>query len=270
MSYYDILGVEESADKDTIKKAYRKLSKQHHPDMNGGDDGKFKEIAEAYEHLSDDVKRAQYDASRMNPFANMGGEGFQFNGNFSDMFNDFFGGNPAKARGRNHTVIANISFMDAYTGSSKRFNINGEMVDLHIPKGAKNGMKFRMAGKGESNPYNPSAGRGDLIIQLQIQPDPHFILNGDDVWIDLQLPWWQIVTGTKADVTLPDGSVIKVPVEKNSHSGKVLRVKGKGFPIYNTSNYGMLMIKLNAVYPPLNENAIEKLNEIKEVLGGLE
>ena len=82
MTYYDILGVDESASSDQIKKAYRKLSKQHHPDMNGGDESKFKEIAEAYEHLSDDVKRAQYDASRMNPFGNMGGNGFHFDGNF--------------------------------------------------------------------------------------------------------------------------------------------------------------------------------------------
>lgn len=270
MSYYDVLGVEETATADQIKKAYRKLSKQHHPDMNGGDESKFKDIAEAYEHLSDDVKRAQYDASRMNPFANMGSHGFQFDGNFSDMFNQFFSGDPRKAKGRNHTVVANISFMDAYTGRKLQFNAGGETLELDLKPGVVNGMKFRLAGKGQMNPYNPSAGRGDLIVQMQVQQDPYYILNGNDIWIDVQLPWWEIVTGTKIDVQLPDGTVIKVPVDKNSQANKVLRVKDKGFPIYNTSGSGMLMIKLNAIYPPLSETALEKLNEIKESLSGLD
>ena len=270
MSYYEVLGVEETATADQIKKAYRKLSKQHHPDMNGGDEATFKEVAEAYEHLSDDVKRAQYDASRMNPFGNMGGAGFNFNGNFSDMFDQFFGGDPRKARGQNHTVVANISFIDAYLGRKLEFNAQGERLSIDLKPGTQNGMKFRLAGKGQLNPYNPSAGRGDLIVQIQVQQDPYFILNGNDIWVDAHLPWWDIITGSKIDVSLPDGSVIKVPVDKNSQPGKVLRVKDKGFPIYNTSSRGMLMIKLNAIYPNLNNNVLEKVEEIKDILSGLE
>ena len=270
MSYYDTLGVAETASTDEIKKAYRKLSKQHHPDINGGDDAKFKEIAEAYEHLSNDIKRAQYDASRMNPFGNMGGNGFAFDGNLADMFNQFFGGDPRKARGQNHTIVANISFQDAYMGASKEFQINGERLKIDIPTGAKSGMKFRLRGKGQVNPYNPSAGRGDLIIQLQVQPDANFVVHGNDIYIDYTIPWWSIITGTKIDITLPDGQTIKVPVSKNSYAGKTLRVKGKGFPIYNTSERGMLMIKLNASFPELNDETIEKVNEIKNSLNELE
>jgi len=270
MSYYDTLGVTEHASKDDIKKAYRKLSKQHHPDMSDGDEATFKQIAEAYEHLSDDIKRAQYDASRMNPFANMGGSGFNFEGNFADMFNHHFGGDPRKARGQNHTVIANISLLDAYLGAEKQFNINGELLKITIPQGALTGTKLRLAGKGQTNPYNPSAGRGDLIIQIQVQPDPSYIVNGADVWIDYALPWWDLITGTKIDVTLIDGTIIKVPVSEQSHTGKVLRVKDKGFPIYNTSKYGMLMIKLNATFPQLDEESIKKVNEIKKSVSGLE
>ena len=270
MTYYDVLGVEESATADQIKKAYRKLSKQHHPDMNGGDDAKFKEIAEAYEHLSDDMKRSQYDASRMNPFANMGSQGFAFDGNLSDMFNQFFGGDPRKARGQNHTVVANVPFNDTYTGTDRQFQINGETLKISIPPGAKSGMKFRLKGKGQINPYNPSAGRGDLIIQLQVQPDPNFILHGDDLYIDYTLPWWDLITGTKITVGLPDGTSIKVPVSENSHVGRVLRVKDKGFPIYNTSSRGMLMIKLNASFPSLDKETIQKVNEIKNHISGLE
>jgi curved DNA-binding protein len=269
MSYYETLGVDSSATMDEIKKAYRKLSKQHHPDVNGGDDAKFKEIAEAYEHLSSDVKRAQYDASRMNPFGNMGANGFSFDGNFSDMFNQFFGGDPRTMRGQNHTVIANISFKDAYTGAEKLFNIGGETIKLHIPIGVKNGTKLRIAGKGQINPYNPSAGRGDLIIQIQIQQDSQFILQGDDIWIEQSLPWWDIISGTKLNVWLPDGTQIKVTVSPNSFNGKTLRVKGKGYPIYNTTQRGELMIRLNATFPELDQESINKVNEIKEHISGL-
>lgn len=270
MSYYETLGVDSSATKEDIKKAYRKLSKQHHPDMNGGDESKFKEIAEAYEHLSDDVKRAQYDARSSNPFGNMGFDGFNFDGNLSDMFNQFFGGDPRKARGHNHTVVMNISFLDAYTGSEKVFAINGEHIRIKIPKGVKTGAKLRIAGKGQINPYNPSAGPGDLIVQVQVQQSPMFIVNGDDIWVDYNLPWWDIVTGCKIDVELPDGKFIKVPVNKNSHHHKTLRVKDKGWPIYNTENRGSLMVRLNATFPELNDDQIAKIEELKRELGGLE
>lgn len=269
MTYYDVLGVQDSASSDEIKKAYRKLSKQYHPDMEGGDEVKFKEIAEAYEHLSDDVKRAQYDASRMNPFANMGGNGFAFDGNLSDMFNQFFGGNPQQMRGQNHTVIANISFSDAYSGVSKKFRINGEVLDIHIPKGVRNGHKIRFAGKGQVNPYNPSAGPGDLIVQLQIEPSAHYILNGIDIYVDYSLPWWKLITGCKIDVELPDGNIIKVPVQKNSGHHKTLRIKDKGWPIYNTNQYGSFMIRLNATFPELDDATIEKIETLK-VESGLE
>jgi len=270
MSYYDTLGVAETASPDDIKKAYRKLSKQHHPDVNGGDDAKFKEIAEAYEHLSSDVKRAQYDASRMNPFSNMGGSGFNFDGNLADMFNQHFGGDPRKSRGQNHTVIANISLADAYTGTEKHFNINGEVLKITIPRGARTGNKLKMPGKGQANPYNPSAPVGDLIIQIQVQQDANYIVNGDDIWIDYSLPWWDLIIGTKIDVRLIDGTIIKVPVGENSYSGKTLRVKDKGFPIYNTPRNGMLMIKLNASFPPLEKDIIKKINQIKQKISGLE
>ena len=270
MTYYDILEVEESASSDQIKKAYRKLSKKYHPDVNDGDDAKFKEIAEAYEHLSDDVKRAKYDASRMNPFANMGGNGFNFNGNFADMFNHNFGGDPTKQRGQNHTVIANISFKDAYNGTNKKFRINHEFFDVDIPAGINSGHQVRFPGKGSPNPYNSAAEHGDLIVQIQIQPDSIFILRGHDIWIDYNLPWWNLITGCKIDVQLPDDSIIKVPVNKNSGHHKTLRVKDKGWKIYNTNQRGSFMIRLNATFPELDDSTIDTITELKKDLSGLE
>lgn len=265
IDYYNVLGVDSTASSDVIKKAYRTLSKKHHPDM-GGDDNKFKEIAEAYENLSNDIKRAQYDANQMNPFANMGGNGFAFDGNFADMFNQNFNQDPRKARGQNHTVIANISFKDAYTGSLKSFQINGETFDINVKPGTISGKGIKIAGKGHTNPYNPSAGRGDLIIQIQIQPDPNFVLQGIDVWVERDLPWWDIITGTKIEVSLPDGSIIKVPVAKNSHHHKTLRIKDKGWPIEGSTQCGSFMIRINATFPELDDETIEDVNKIKNNL----
>tara|TARA_R110000772_G_scaffold59349_4_gene134428 strand:- start:2053 stop:2865 length:813 start_codon:yes stop_codon:yes gene_type:complete len=270
MSYYDVLGVSDQAPAAEIKKAYRELSKQHHPDMSGGDESRFKEISEAYEHLSNDVKRAQYDASRMNPFSNMGGNGFAFDGNFADMFNQHFGGDPRKAKGHNHTIIANIPFVDGYNGASRQFNVNGETIKINIPKGVQNGANLRVAGKGQINPYNPSAGPGDLIIQIQIQQDANFILRGNDICIDYGVHWLDLILGTKIDVTLPDGHIIKVPVPVNSFHHKSLRIKDTGYPIYNTSSRGSLIIRLNSFYNELNDEQLEAVNKLKDTLSGLE
>jgi curved DNA-binding protein len=268
IDYYDVLGVDSTASSDTIKKAYRTLSKKHHPDM-GGDDAKFKEIAEAYEHLSNDVKRARYDAGKMNPFAHMGNNGFEFTGNFADMFNQHFNQDPRKSRGENHTVIANISFKDAYTGSKKYFNINGETFEITIEPGTISGKSIRFQGKGHANLYNSSADRGDLIIQIQIQQDPNFILQGIDVWVEHNLPWWDIITGTKIEVKLPNDSIIKVPVAKNSHHHKTLRVKDKGWPILGSNQSGSFMIRLNVTFPELDDKTIDDVNKIKNNLHGL-
>jgi len=270
MTLYDVLGVTQHADKDTIKKAYRDLAKKYHPDANGGDSSaeeRFKEISKAYTVLSDDGERIKYDASLVNPFA--GQQGFNFDGNFSDLFNQFFGGDPRQRRGQNVTVNMTLTFDEAYQGCRRTISTGADSFEVNIPAGIKPGMKLKMAGKGHVNPYNPSAGPGDMIISFEVLHDTRFVMRGDDLYVQKNIPWWDMVTGTKIQVETMKGS-IKVTVPPNSFNGKTLRIKDQGWPIYNSNQRGALMIQLNSAYPSLNEEQLQLVNELKDKIIGLE
>lgn len=272
MTLYEVLGVSQYADKDHIKKAYRDLAKKYHPDANGGDPTvaeKFKEISNAYSILSDDQERIKYDASLVNPF--MGQNGFDFNGDLSDLFNQMFGHNsdPRRRKGQDIRVTITLSFSDAFKGGPYRLDVNGQIVDFNLPAGVRTGQSFKLPGKGSINPYNSQAGPGDLIINTEVLMDSTYILRGDDIWIGYELPWWDLVLGTKIDVRTIDGSLLKVNVPAQSFSGKTLRLKDHGWPtsgsIYNSTNdRGALMIQLTATYPVINDEQLEILKKLKE------
>ena len=264
MTLYEVLGVTQHSDKETIKKAYRDLAKKYHPDANQGDpsaEEKFKEISKAYATLSDDTERIKYDASLINPF--QGREGFNFDGNFSDLFNQFFGGDPRNARGHDVRVTMTLTFEDAFRGGMRTININGQSLDIRLIPGIKTGMRFKLPGKGQVNPYNPSAGPGDVIITFEVMMDSRFILRDDDIWIGVSVPWWNLVAGTKLEIQTIDGTTIKVSVPVNSFNGKTLRIKDFGWPIYNTNRRGAMMIQLNSSYPALNSEQLEVVKDIK-------
>ena len=265
MTLYEVLGVTQHSDKETIKKAYRDLAKKYHPDANQGDpeaEEKFKEISKAYATLSDDTERIKYDASLVNPF--QGRDGFNFDGNFSDLFNQFFGGDPRQARGQDVRVTMTLTFEDAFRGGMRTININGQSLDIRLIPGIKTGMKFKLPGKGQVNPYNPSAGPGDVIIQFEVMMDSRFILRDDDIWIGVSIPWWDLVSGTKLEIQTLDGNTIKVSVPQNSFNGKTLRIKDFGWPIYNTNQRGAMMIQLNSSYPSMNNEQLELVKEMKD------
>jgi curved DNA-binding protein len=274
MSYYDTLGVDKTATQDQIKKAYRKLSMEHHPDKTGGDDTKFKEINEAYETLSDANKRKQYDMRGWsysgNPFAWDSRQAYDPFGNFgnmSDMFNDMFGGfgfGKQSSKGPDYQVDMHISFEEAFKGTSKSINVNGENVNLTFKPGLRNGQKFRMQGKGAPHQFNSNLPNGDLVINIHVIQDARFILQGNDIWIDVYLPWWDLVLGTTVVVDSVEGPIsIKIP--ESSSSEKTLRVKDKGFPIYNTNQRGYLMCKLRAIFPELNDSQKDLLRTIRDI-----
>ena len=269
MSHYDTLGVDKTATQDQIKKAYRKLSMQHHPDKNGGDDAKFKEINEAYETLSDANKRKAYDmgGSRFggngNPF-----QGFNnFDGNMSDIFDNIFGGfGRQSAKGPDYRVEMHISFEEAFRGTSKSVNINGETVRIDLKPGVINGQKFRVTGKGAPHQFNSNLPKGDLIITTHVMQDGKFILQGTDLWIDLYLPWWDLALGKTVLIQSMDGPLsVKIPA--GSSSDKTLRVKGKGFPIYNSNGRGSLMCKLRATFPEIDDQQKQLLEKIRDLNG---
>ncbi|MCX6757954.1 MAG: DnaJ domain-containing protein [Candidatus Nomurabacteria bacterium] len=197
--YYEVLGVNKSATKDELKTAFRKLAHKHHPDKNKGDDKKFKEINEAYQTLSDDTKRAQYDRFGAG-YQNMGGghqhggfsgggfEGFDFSGfqqggqefdfgNLNDIFSDFFTGgrggfHTRTPRGRDMQTEIEISFIDAILGVEKNIVITGHKeIKISIPSGIRDGQTLKMTGMGE---VIKDGKAGDLYINVHVKV-PHKI-----------------------------------------------------------------------------------------------
>jgi DnaJ-class molecular chaperone len=269
MGYYETLGVEQTATQEEIKKAYRKLSKQYHPDINGGDDVQFKQIAEAYETLSDEQKRQMYDA-RNSSHSFFNSFGYQSGTDFSSLFDQMFGNSyqrNTQQKGQDVRVDMHISFGEAFTGTSKTFELNGEKIQLHFKPGLKSGQKFRIHGKGQPHSYNQTLPKGDVIITVSVIQDSRFILQGDDIWIETTIPWWDIMTGTSVNVMTPEGPItLKIPA--NTQPGKTLRVQDKGFPVYGTGQRGSLLCRVNPWYPELNEEQLEYIKKIKHTNNG--
>ncbi len=276
---YSTLGVPRTADAAAIKKAYRKLAKQYHPDKNA-DNAKamerFKAISSAYDILSDDAKRGQYDrgeidddgnprgfdysrAGRPGPGAGAGGGfrgtgdagGFEFRGDPSDLFSELFGsatgrrgGGPfggggfraAPPKGADVAYRLRVSFADAAIGKTQRLLLaTGKTIDLAIPKGAEEGHKLRLAGQGEPGPGGP----GDAIVTLMIAPDARFVRDGADIRHDLAVPLETAVLGGKLRVPTLEGEVM-LSIAPGTSSGKVMRLKGKGWTAKDGSRGDLL------------------------------
>lgn len=264
MSHYNTLGVNSTSTQEEIKKAYRNLSKQHHPDM-GGDDAKFKEVSSAYSVLGDTEKRKQYDAQQSgHDFFSRYSRGTGQNSTMSDMFDQMFGNqfNKQSQKGPDYRIDMHISFDEAFSGTKKEFTINGNNLSVDFKGGLKTGQKFRLRGKGGPHPYNSELPNGDAVINVQVINDGRFILQGNDIWVEHSLPWWEVMTGTKINTNTPEGQVL-VTIPKGTKPGANLRIKGKGYPIYNTGERGDLLCRINAYYPELNESQLELIEQIK-------
>jgi curved DNA-binding protein len=253
---YAILGVPEDADADTIKKAYRKLAKQNHPDATGGDKKKterFKEIGDAYDVLSDAKKRREYDRMRQAPvgadgmpqgfdpdaFSQIFGD-FRASGgprsggfaDFGDIFSTIFGGGgpvrQARGRGRgpDHEATLEVSFREAALGPRRTLRGgSGAPVAVNVPGGVESGARLRVRGQGGQAPRN---GRpGDLYLDVRVTPDAHLRRNGNDVELALPLTVAEACLGTQVDVPTVDGSV-RLTVPAGTSSGARLRLRGKG------------------------------------------
>ena len=271
MNYYETLNVSSDATSDEIKKSYRKLVKEHHPDKTGGDDSKFKQISEAYETLSDPVKKEQYDnkSRGYSPFNNFNKNqeytsawqhAFSgFGGDFSDMFNQSFGG---EAKGYDVRISITITLEESYDGVRKYIDVGTGGFNINIPRGIPNGTKLKIQGRGAQHPINSSAPPGDIILTVNVLPDPELIVNGSDIYVDLNLSWIDLLLGGEFEIHTKINS-IKIKVPQGSHDSKLLRVVGKGMPIYNAEGFGNLMVKLRTLPINLTEAEIELLKKIK-------
>ncbi len=267
--YYKTLGLEKNASKDDIKKAFRKLAHEHHPDKNKGNpdsEQKFKEASEAYSVLSDDNKRAQYDrfgsagpggagfngGQGFNPgqggFGGAGfggfdfsqfqqGGGFHFNQggvefDLGDIFGDFFGGGGGGRRarkGRNITVDVEISFKDSIFGTEKEVSVNGSKFSIKIPGGIESGQGLRVADKGEDG----AGGKGDLIVRIWVKEHPVFRKEAFNLVMELPIKLTLALTGGSVDIETLEGN-LEVKIPAGTSHGEILRVKGKGVPYETT------------------------------------
>jgi curved DNA-binding protein len=241
--YYKILGIDKTASQDEVKKAFRKLAHEHHPDKKGGNDAKFKEASEAYSVLGDPEKRKQYDqfGSNMgggggfNPqdFGGFDFSGFQggFNGqnvefDLGDIFSTFFGGGRMR-KGKSIRVDIDLTFKESIFGTEREVRAGGNSkITIKIPPGVDNGTTLRVAGRGE-----PLEGGqpGDLHVQIYVTQDPRFKKQGMNIVTDARIPLSLSLLGGEQLIPTLDGDMtLKIP--ERISNGEILRVKGKGVP----------------------------------------
>ena len=255
--YYEVLGVPRDADTEDIRRAYRKLARENHPDINKDPEAedRFKEISEAYEVLRDEERRRQYDRVRrqsrngqdMSGAAGFGGapgHGFRDvdvefgDSSFSDFFESMFGARRSPfgdaafedfaARGGDHEAVLELSLEEAAAGGRRKISLgDGRDYEVEVPPGVTDGQRIRLAGQGGAGLGRGPA--GDLFLRVRLKPHPWFEVDGRDIRTTLPVTPWEAALGAEVEVpTLTGTARVKVP--KGSSSGRSLRLRGQGLP----------------------------------------
>ncbi len=275
IDYYKILGVDKNAGSDDIKKAYRKLARQHHPDLNpdNAEAGKiFQELNEANEVLSDPEKRKKYDqygkdwkhadqfeeARKQQQAAgknSYGGGGSYYSGqddeNFSEFFSSLFGntGNrrQAKFKGGDYRTSFTLNLSAAYQTHQQTFTVNGKNIRITIPAGIENGQEIKIAGYGAAGVNGGP--NGDLYIVFEIKNDTPFTRKKNDLYLTFPLDLYTAVLGGEVTIDTLSGK-IKLNVAPETQNGSKIRLKGKGFPVYKTGDaFGDLYVTYQVQIP---------------------
>lgn len=276
---YEILGVAKSATDDEIRKAYRRLARRHHPDVNPGSkdaEAKFKEISGAYDLLSDPEKRRRFDAGEIDAsgaerpqqgyyrdFA-AGESGRRYGA--GSAYADFADtdellaellGRGRRARGADLQIQLGLDMLDSISGAIRQLALpNGSTISLTIPAGVEDGQVLRLKGKGAAAPSEGPP--GDLLVQIAIRPHRFFRREGDDVLLELPVTLKEAVLGAKVRVPIPSGAVM-LSVPKGSNTGAVLRLKGKG--VARLGAPGDLLVTLKVVLPKEPDPELESFLE---------
>jgi curved DNA-binding protein len=270
--YYNILGVNRSASEAEIKQAYRKLARQHHPDVNPGDksaEERFKQINEAYEVLSDKEKRRKYDkygdqwqyadqfekAQRQQGWDfSQGGQRVYFSEEdigsiFDDLFRGFGtrAGRPQPRRGRDIEFPLEVTLEEAYSGTTRTLSMaDGKRLEVKIPAGVKDGSRVRISGKGAEG-YGGA--KGDLYLVTSVRPHRTFRRHGDDLYTDVSVPLTVAVLGGEVKVNTPKGSKLSLKIPPETQNGRSFRLKGQGMPHLGNSTKGDLLARVKVVLP---------------------
>jgi len=261
--FYKILGVTKGVSDADLKKSYRKLAKDNHPDLHPGDqaaESRFKDISEAYDVLSDKEQRQEYDAVR----AMGGGARFQAGGRggggFEDVFSNLFGGGGGfpggfqggggfggfgPQRGSDLTTTSSVDFIDSIHGTNVKLTVSGNSVTLKVPAGIQDGQKLKLKGKGQPSPNGGPA--GDLVVSIKVRPHPVFTRDGDNVRVVVPVTFSEAVLGATIQVPVLGGEPVKLKVAPGTPNGRTLRVKGKG--VQHPSRQGDLLATVEILVP---------------------
>ncbi len=275
IDYYKLLGIDKSAKEDDIKKAYRKLARKYHPDLNPNDkeaERKFKEINEANEVLSDPEKRKKYDSygkdwkhseqfEQAKQQRSRGPQSESYNeGDYSDFFESLFGGSRSgrgniKFKGQDFNAELNLSLKDVYKTHQQILIVNGKNIRLTIPAGVKNEQKIKISGKGGLGANGGP--NGDLYITFKIKNDTKFKLVDDNLFSTVDLDLYTAILGGEITADTIDGKV-KLKVKPETQNGTKVKLTGKGFPVYKKDEvFGDLIITFQ-INLPINLSSKEK------------
>lgn len=269
MNHYDVLGVAKNATADEIKRAYRKLASQHHPDK-GGDTAKFQQIQSAYEIIGDAQKRQEYDNPTQHGFSGFGHEqGMNdlfknFGFHFGDGFDPRRQQNRQPRRNKDLSVTIQVDLKSTLTQQQKTLSVkttkgDRETVSVNIPKGAHTGITIKYAGLGDN--FFESLPRGDLYIKVFVDVPDDVEIHENAIYQRLPLNVLDAVTGKDLSVTSPYGETFELIVPAGVQQGNKLRVKDKGKPLNNGRDYLYLVIDL-VVPKNLSSNQIEIIRSV--------
>ena len=284
--FYKVLGVSKDVTEAELKKVYRKLAREFHPDSNPGNaaaEARFKEISEAYSVLSDKQQRAEYDQVRaMGGGARFtGGQGFPGGGfpgggaGFEDVFSNLFGGGGmgggfggfggfGPQRGQDLTHRATIDFIDSIKGTTLKLNFErGGQVQVKIPAGIQDGQKVKVRGKGQASPNGGEA--GDLLVSVHVKPHPVFVRDGNNLRVTVPVTFVEASLGATISVPTLGGDPVKLKVAPGTPNGRVLRVKGKGVELAKGTGDLLATVEI-AVPSHLSEKAKKALEAFNELV----
>ncbi len=295
--YYEILGIDRSASEAELKRAFKKLARKYHPDVNPGDkkaEERFKEISEAYAVLSDKEKRGRYDAMGHAAFGGGSpwGEGGAAPGmedilrefGLGDILGGMFGGGRAgrggfgarprqPRRGQDLNYSMEIGFDDALKGLNTTITVpkttqtdggierTTERIQVKIPPGVSNGSRIRLAGKGESS-LNGGA-QGDLFIVTKVRDHPFFERKGDNLYLELPVTLGEALLGARVEINTFEGAT-KMTIPPSTQNGQVFRLPGKGAPKLKGSGQGDLYVTISVMLPErMDEESKEIVRELE-------
>ncbi len=286
IDYYQVLGLKKNASADEIKKAYRKLAKQYHPDTNPNDENakkKFQQINEANEVLSDPTNRKKYDtygkdwqhseafeqqARQQRQYSNQFDQ-YESDGGFSEFFSSMFGGSGSsggrrKQKGQDLSASFQLNLTDAFTTHKQTITVNGKNIRITIPAGIEDGQAIRLKGFGQ--PSQSGGADGDLILTFKINNDTFFKRVGNDLFLSQEIDLYTALLGGDIEINTLHGK-LKLKVKPETQPSTKIRLKEKGFPIYKQEGmFGDLYITYSIQLPTkLSTKEIELYRELQKI-----